>query len=488
MPAPRRTWPVLQGVLPVRRSWVPAGPPGRRDAGGACRSAGHGIREDRRNAGGRRPVHAAGAYRPRRARSGWSWTALASATSTSPPVRPPGGDRAAAPAARPVCYHKQVRFAAQFARYGIRGVKGPDAYYDIPGEALEALPRRQPALMLWPCRGMPLVGRECDCSGCICWSCRGCAGRPARQAWSHGEQRPRWRRCAGDLRHYRGSRQEDDFPRAVPARGAQAAQLPGNRGGQRRDYSRAARRACARGNPECRGRVRRRGYRPSGQPDVVHQRGRHRHSAVPEARRGDRPAPDAGVLPRGATIAVRAYRRATGGGEAAARRPSRRREAIRLRPALGTRAEQAAAPGPREDQILRVDHFLGKEPVIGIEYLRFANFALAELWDRKSVSCVQITMAEDFGVEGRGRSTTPSARSGTSCRITCCRCLRSLPWTPRPGAVRMTCRTRRRRCSARCRREPAALRAGPVRGLCRDSGRRTGFCYRDVRRAAAGDR
>src|SRR5258706_5191667 len=57
----------------------------------------------------------------------------------------------------------------------------------------------------------------------------------------------------------------------------------------------------------------------------------------------------------------------------------------------------------RDDQILRVDHFLGIEPVIGLEYLRFANFALAELWDRKSVSCVQVAMAEDFGVEGRGR-------------------------------------------------------------------------------------
>jgi glucose-6-phosphate 1-dehydrogenase len=57
----------------------------------------------------------------------------------------------------------------------------------------------------------------------------------------------------------------------------------------------------------------------------------------------------------------------------------------------------------RESQILRVDHFLGKEPVVELEYLRFANLALAELWDRKSVSCMQITMAEDFGVEGRGR-------------------------------------------------------------------------------------
>jgi glucose-6-phosphate 1-dehydrogenase len=57
----------------------------------------------------------------------------------------------------------------------------------------------------------------------------------------------------------------------------------------------------------------------------------------------------------------------------------------------------------REDQILRVDHFLGKEPVIGLEYLRFANTALAELWDRRTVSAIQITMAEDFGVADRGR-------------------------------------------------------------------------------------
>jgi glucose-6-phosphate 1-dehydrogenase len=57
----------------------------------------------------------------------------------------------------------------------------------------------------------------------------------------------------------------------------------------------------------------------------------------------------------------------------------------------------------REDQILRVDHFLGKEPVIEVEYLRFANLAMAELWDRNSVSGIQITLAEDFGVEDRGR-------------------------------------------------------------------------------------
>jgi glucose-6-phosphate 1-dehydrogenase len=60
-----------------------------------------------------------------------------------------------------------------------------------------------------------------------------------------------------------------------------------------------------------------------------------------------------------------------------------------------------------EEQILRVDHFLGKEPVMELEYLRFANLALAEIWDRKSISAVQITMAEDFGVEDRGRFYDP---------------------------------------------------------------------------------
>ena len=56
-----------------------------------------------------------------------------------------------------------------------------------------------------------------------------------------------------------------------------------------------------------------------------------------------------------------------------------------------------------ERQLLLVDHFLGKEPVVEIEYLRFANFAMAELWDRTSIEVVQITMAEDFGVDHRGR-------------------------------------------------------------------------------------
>ncbi|OBJ59378.1 glucose-6-phosphate dehydrogenase [Mycobacterium sp. 1423905.2] len=56
-----------------------------------------------------------------------------------------------------------------------------------------------------------------------------------------------------------------------------------------------------------------------------------------------------------------------------------------------------------EDQILLVDHYLGKQPVIELEYLRFANGALAKLWDRDTVSAIHITMAENFGVEDRGK-------------------------------------------------------------------------------------
>jgi glucose-6-phosphate 1-dehydrogenase len=60
-----------------------------------------------------------------------------------------------------------------------------------------------------------------------------------------------------------------------------------------------------------------------------------------------------------------------------------------------------------EDQILRIDHFLGKEPVMDVSYLRFSNTVLEPVWNRQYVSHVQMTMAEDFGVEDRGSFYDP---------------------------------------------------------------------------------
>ena len=105
-----------------------------------------------------------------------------------------------------------------------------------------------------------------------------------------------------------------------------------------------------------------------------------------------------------------------------------------------------------EDQIFRIDHFLGKEPAHSILAFRFANGLFEPIWHRNNISHVEIDVPETLGLTQRGEfyEATGAYRDMVVTHVS--RSSPSPPWSRRPRSSLLRSAARRTRSSVRCSR------------------------------------